>query len=94
MRVIRHELAITDYQTIELPARGSLLSVAKHRRNENGMIDLWSLDLQNGLPTQLGIYIVGTGNPMPGDLGPAPHFIGTVVTPIELVWHVFQGPVR
>lgn len=56
---------------------------------------MWSLDNDGG-PFRIGIYIIGTGHTMPVELAvafPAPRFIGTVVTPSELVWHVFQGPV-
>lgn len=112
MRVIRHALEITDYQAINLPTDGNLLSVAQSRTCPNTQIDLWALDHECGVPNQpAGIYIIGTGSPIPGDLAAelAPEtvggiravlppvvqqFIGTVVTPSGLVWHVFEGPVR
>lgn len=111
MRIIRHELEITDYQTIDLPSQGDLLSVAKSRTEENRNIELWSLDYEYGAARTAAVYIIGTGNPMPSQLHdpaqvrfenhfvgvlPTPwrKFIGTVVTPIGLVWHVFEGPVQ
>lgn len=123
MRIIRHSLDITDYQTVMLPHDGDLLSVAQSRTDRNQLIDLWSLDFEYGEGWTKGIYIVGTGNPMPEQLrdsantryrreehryspgftndvfimeeDPKPwrNFIGTVVTPCGLVWHVFEGPV-
>ncbi|ORA62192.1 hypothetical protein [Mycobacteroides franklinii] len=124
MRIIRHALRIDDYQEVTLPSDGDLLSVAQSRRSPNGLIDLWSLDFEHGEGWTKGIYIVGTGNPMPDQLrdsantqyrrnehryspgftndvfimdeDPKPwrKFIGTVVTPSGLVWHVFEGPLR
>ncbi len=114
MRILRHELEIADYQTILLPARGELLSVAMSRTHPNTLIDLWSLNRQEGVGALVdagtgrsaGVYVVGTGNPMPSalnddlftqhDPGIPPvtwrRFLGTVVTPSTLVWHVFEGP--
>lgn len=112
MRVIRHELEITDYQTLTMPGSGTTLSVARSRTRPDTAIDLWSLDyedLGDSYALPLGIYVIGTGNPMPIELQGAPlaegeslpptrwrwhRFAGTVVTPSGLVWHVFQGPCR
>lgn len=107
MRIIRHSIAITDYQTIKLPGEGQPLSVALSRNLPDHAIDLWSLDEQIGDPRAVGVYVV---NPMPDTLAThlswLPHnprslipptltkFIGTVVTPSGLVWHVFDGPVQ
>lgn len=109
MRVIRHQIAITDYQVLVVPEPNELLSVAVSRTIPNHGIDLWSLDLEKGdRPRQVGIYVIGTGNPMPDILQTKEEagtgvelfgmtqwrkFIGTVVTPSGMVWHVFQGPV-
>ncbi|SIA69894.1 DUF7352 domain-containing protein [Mycobacteroides abscessus] len=96
MRIIRHELDIIDYQTVWLPNDGYLLSVAQSRTDPNTAIDLWSNDLEYGEGCPKGIYVVGTGNPMPERLRDSVRkrdFIGTVITPIGLVWHVFDGPV-
>ncbi|MCV7354473.1 DUF7352 domain-containing protein [Mycolicibacterium fluoranthenivorans] len=92
MRIIRHQIAITDYQEIDLPASGKALSVAMSRIPElqNHALDLWSADYESGPPKTLAIYVVGTGNPMPDGINPD-WFIGTVVTPSGLVWHAFQG---
>ena len=94
MRIHRHELEIVDYQTIS--TTGELLSVAQSRTQPNTLIDLWSLSHPNNFPTSKGLYIVGTGNPMPDQLeseeerfqrgapslpGHWRKFIGTVVTP-------------
>lgn len=111
MRIIRHELAITDYQEIRLPNAGQLLSVAQSRTSPNTAIDLWSVDHEQGNPGTRAIHIIGTGNPMPDDLAAqlvptysdgcetvypmfAHNFLGTVVTPSGLVWHVIEGPIR
>lgn len=110
MRIIRHQIEITDYQVIKMP-RGERLSVAASRTLPERDIDLWSLDMEDGSSDWSGIYVIGTGNPMPdilrsnqerfnqgdpivaGDMRWR-RFIGTVVTPSGLVWHVFEGTVR
>ncbi|OHU48122.1 hypothetical protein [Mycobacteroides chelonae] len=124
MRIIRHALRVDDYQEVTLPNDGDLLSVAQSRTSPNCLIDLWSLDFEYGEGWTKGIYIVGTGNPMPEQLrdsaykrdrreqyrahpglvydygvpedDPKPwrRFLGTVVTPSGLVWHVFEGPAQ
>jgi hypothetical protein len=108
MRILRHAIGIVDYQTLELPT-GELLSVAQSRTLPDHSIDLWSIDRETGWPNRVGIYVIGTGNPMPDVLrsdddrfnagDPVTgegwrRFIGTVVTPSGLVWHVFAGPVQ
>ncbi len=109
MRIIRHPIAIIDYQEIYLPGEGEVLSVAASREFPNHGIDLWALDYERGEQRTVTIYVIGTGNPMPTDLAAEmdPHghggipvllpdhkFIGTVVTANGLVWHIFEGPVR
>ena len=109
MRILRHELDITDYQTLPLPV-GEVLSVAASRTQPELKIDLWALDRETDRRVRTSaFYIVGTGHPMPERLETelerferdASHdpdrywrrFIGTIVTPGWMVWHVFQGPV-
>lgn len=106
MRILRHQIGITDYQVIELPAKGQLLSVAMSRALPNMAIDLWSVDHEHGQPHEVAVYVIGTGNPMPNDLAreldppedslrlvyPLQLFLGTVVTPNGLVRHIFQRP--
>lgn len=100
MRIIRHELEITDYQEIRVP-EGEFLSVAVSRSAPNTAIDMWTLDKEtNPRPRVVAVYVVGTGNPMPTELDTDGKFLtrwprtflGTVVTPSGLVWHVFVGP--
>lgn len=108
MRILRHQIAITDYQEIELLGKGQLLSVAVSRTIPEHGIDLWSLDYQSSPRPYMqprAVYVIGTGNPMPDELLdhdewsgypklPQRRFIGTVVTPNGFVWHVFEGPRR
>lgn len=104
MMILRHSLDITDYQEIVLPGRGEMLSVAQSRSFPSEQIDLWTLDFGTGDQHFAAIYVIGTGNPMPTELhggdgnfnyaGTWRKFLGTVVTPVGLVWHVFHGPAR
>lgn len=96
MRIHRYELDITDRQTVTLPLGYELLSVAVSRTDPNGLIDMWAQVPEMATPIPAVIHIIGTGNPMPDDLTndrTRRKFLGTVVTPGGLVWHVFEGPV-
>lgn len=110
MKILRQSLEVVDYQPLTLPNPARILSVAPA---ESGVaIDLWFLDYAEVAEARLdamrragrsetvdiGIYIVGTGNPMPGLLGLPEYdkqvqFIGTcVLSGPRSVWHVFSGP--
>lgn len=99
MRIWRYQLQITDRQTVRMPFGYTLLSVAPGRPTPavigyNHHIDLWvqvpvRADPGAGEFTEVpvDIQIMGTGYSMPQ----VPlAFIGTVVMPNELVWHVFE----
>lgn len=100
MMIKRLSLDVTDYQTVALTDGAKILHVAPCRTGAE-RIDLWFLDPEDwpGVEFSTGIYIVGTGNPMPDRLRPIglpvpqPRYIGTCVMPSRLVWHVFSGPV-
>jgi hypothetical protein len=96
----RYRLAVTDFQVLSLPSAHTILSVAPGRyQSRHYAIDLWA-KVSPSPATDVGIYILGTGNPWPTfttnsgvtmryDLD----FIGTCVMNDGLVWHVFEGPV-
>lgn len=99
--IYRTRIEVLDYQEIKLT--GKALSVAPCRAstvdNEfelSGFFDLWSEHWDDKTPTTLGLYVCGTGHPVPWrgvitrDLY---RFLGTVVTPY-LVWHIYIGPVK
>jgi hypothetical protein len=112
MRIVRYELEIVDYQQIQPLWPGKILAVKpgrllhpfypEQRTIEDQKIDMWCLDdIDNtpGTPTILGVWIVGTGNPMPeavvnpahGKLGAGIEFEDTCVMANGLVWHVFTA---
>ena len=84
-RIWKYELQVTDMQPVEMPKGAELLSVA----NQNGTLCLWAkVDADKERETR-HIEIIGTGNPIPQDMGVDRRFIGTaVVNPF--VWHVFE----
>jgi len=84
MIIWKYELAITDIQQLEIPHKGTILSVA----NQNGKLCLWALVNPNLVSYIRTIEIIGTGNPI--DKSPVERkFIGTaVINPF--VWHVFE----
>lgn len=94
MRILRHSVGIVDRQVITLPAAGELLSVAASRVTPDHALDVWSVDFELGDPMPVEVWIFGTGNPIRGEAEEAVlagNFIGTVVCPGGLVWHVWQG---
>lgn len=104
--IYRLSLPVKDYQEIKLT--GPVISVAPDRGNSAvggwGSSDVFDLWYEHGTWTfvddppgiSFGIYIFGTGHPLPWTAHTRVNwqFIGTVVTPSGLVWHVFQGPVK
>jgi hypothetical protein len=87
LRVLRYQLDITDYQQVVMREPAKVVSVAQSRSNPNGVIDLWAIGGDEYQSRQVDIFIVGTGHPMPGFI----NFLGTVITPNGLVWHVWEG---
>lgn len=106
--IYRTQLKIVDYQQITINAGSRLLSVAPAREKytQKGSwgeiqiqgIDLWYINRPEVDPNfqqqteDVGIYIIGTGNPMPNVIGTIhTSFLGTCVMDNYLVWHVFSG---
>jgi hypothetical protein len=88
-RILRWSIGLTDLQYLTVPAPGRILSVARSRTVPDHGIDLWTVGEDSAEKVTRTIYVVGTGNLMP-DPGPmGMDFVGTVVTPSGLVWHVF-----
>lgn len=98
MRILRHQIGVVDSQILTLPGGGTLLSAAVSRTAPEHAIDVWSLTPQvQGAHTEIEVFVIGTGNPIPDAAQEAllmGKFLGTVVTPAGLVWHVVQGKHR
>lgn len=108
MRIVRYELAIQQYQQVQPLWPGRVLSV-QPRRYDNGQermrgeygIDLYCFDNddQRGdrLAPILGVWIIGTGKPIPQPMFDADAlFHGTVNFNDGAnygVWHVFSAVV-
>lgn len=107
MRIVRYELAIQQYQQIQPLWPGRVLSVGA-RRYDDGKerpmseygIDLYCFDNDpnrgDRLPPILGVWIIGTGNPIPQPMFDADAlFHGTVnLNDANMgVWHVFSAVV-
>jgi hypothetical protein len=107
MRIVRYPLEIVDYQQVQPLWPGRVLSVAPGRlidpatgmeieyAHRDQKIDMWCID-DSGNPAAgptpiLGVWIVGTGHPMPPGLldNDTNCFHGTCVMANGLVWHVF-----
>lgn len=87
----KYELQITDEQELKIPPNADILSVAYQRNNDEqrDMLCLWAMVQPSRLQMSRFIEIHGTGNP---SIDPqyTRIFIGTVVMPNNLVWHVFE----
>lgn len=84
MRIWKWTLAITDRQTVEMPAGSRLLTV----QMQGGHPQLWALCEETNflIPRQIAIY--GTGNPIPDKPG---QYVATFQSHGgALVWHVFE----
>jgi hypothetical protein len=85
--IFRYELAIVDSQELTLPRRARILSVAPGRAGY--YIDLWALLVSDVMaPVAQTFRVFGTGHPLPDFVGGF-GYVGTVVMPDQLVWHVF-----
>lgn len=97
----RISVEVTDYQELDLT--GPPISVAATRDGSSNIFDLWFEHMEGNRPAyepnyhgRYGIYVFGTGHPVPWThySRHAWKFLGTVVTPSGLVWHVYLGPGR
>lgn len=89
--VHRVSVYVEDKQVLTLT--GPPISVAPSRDGRTSdMFDLWFEHIEDMEPRDYTLYVLGTGHPAPWS-DPmdrsAFRFIGTVVTPIGLVWHVY-----
>ena len=78
----RVSIPIVDVQTVDC-FPGEILSVAPTRDGRRDRIDLWFTRYKTASPRE--VFVVGTGQPYSRG-----RFVGTVVTPAGLVWHVFE----
>lgn len=80
MRIVRYELEIVDYQQVQPLWPGSIVAVKPGRLGDTTRfasfelaafaqkIDMWCIDDSGNAPRRppiLGVWIVGTGHPMP-----------------------------
>lgn len=87
--IYRALLPVVDSQVVVMHAGGQVLSVAPARDGRSDHIDLWFTTFPGNPRSETDsrwIHIAGTGHPRPPG-----RFVGTVVTPAGLVWHVFEG---
>jgi hypothetical protein len=93
--IYRVSVPVTDYQELDLT--GPPLSVAADRDGSSACFDLWfehrDLGFEPDYHHPYPIWVFGTGHPVPWThyTRYAWVFLGTVVTPSGLVWHVFTG---
>lgn len=87
--IFRYPIEVRGYQELSIPGPAKVLSVARSREAPNDYIDMWVYTEVGEPEWRVPVWIVGTGNLMPPELSPLTPFIGTVVCPNDLVWHVF-----
>lgn len=94
--IYRVSVDVKDYQ--ELMLTGPPLSVAPDRGGASDCFDLWfehfEPDGEASESRPYPLYVFGTGHPVPWTKYTryAYTFLGTVVTPSGLIWHVYAGP--
>lgn len=97
--IYRVSVEVTDKQVLQLT--GPPISVAPDRGGSSDRFDLWFEHMDGDRPAyepdyhgDYTILVFGTGHPVPWShyTRHAYSFIGTVVTPSGLVWHVYRGP--
>lgn len=108
MRIVRYPLEIVDYQQVQPLWPGRILSVGAGTTDDRGRelpidryrIDMWAIDNDENrgtrLPPVLGVWIVGTGNPIdPAMFEADALFHGTVDMRASGAgaWHVFSAVV-
>lgn len=79
----KYSLAVTDEQTLRVPAVRDVLCV----QMQGPVPCLWAVVDPNADPKPLKIYTYGTGNPLPDDPG---RYVGTYQMGV-FVWHVFMA---
>jgi hypothetical protein len=95
----RVQVEITDYQELDLT--GPPIFVAADRGGDPEVFDLWFEHYDESAREQhrsYHLYVIGTGNPVPWTT-PAVRsvsfdFLGSVITTVNQVWHVYTGPQR
>jgi len=91
MRTIwKFPIEVTDVQLIEVKGRvGRLLKLGS---DPFGRLSLWAVVDTEGPPSSIRVHVVGTGNPLAGNL-PDDGYVSTVLAG-DFVWHVFAEVVR
>jgi hypothetical protein len=87
-RIYRYQLPVVDAPVLRLPLGAEVLSVGPPR-DGGGDLDVWALVNTEAVSIRREFRVVGTGNPLPDDLG---RFVGTV--PLydgALIFHVFEA---
>jgi hypothetical protein len=85
--IFKYALDIKDQQIIQMPADARLLHVGEQFVNGMTGLFLWALVDQDQPLAKRMIAIVGTDNPVFGELGA---HVGTALMTYGAVWHVFD----
>lgn len=83
MKIFKFELAITDFQRVEMPINSKILSVG----NQRGRLCLWAMVSDSKHTDHVPIYIIGTCHEI--NDATRHEFIGTVIID-PFAWHVFK----
>lgn len=86
-KVFKYDIAITDYQTIEMPQGAELLKVD----NQNGRIELWALVDPNAETEKRKFRLAGTGHKITDEEASKLRYVGTcILAGGGLVFHLFE----
>lgn len=88
VRVLKFAFRIEDDVKIQMPVGARIL----HANVQHGVPCVWALGDLAGPYCERHLQIVGTGNPLPAELG---QYVGTfMMYDGALVWHVFDAGER
>lgn len=88
--VLGYPIHIVGMQTVLMHPPVRILSVGLSRSDPDGSIDVWAIGDDAVNPVPVNVYIVGTGHLLTKSvLSTTAVFRGTIVTPSQLVWHVW-----
>jgi hypothetical protein len=84
MKIFKYPLAVSEYQSIQMPRGAQVLSLQVQGRGPQ----MWALVEENQPLTDRGFITVGTGHVVPSHAG---RFVGTYqIQGGALVFHVFE----
>lgn len=88
MKIFKYTIPVTDESTAEMYMIEQVLHV--DQQEDPTSLVVWAIVNPETALRTVKFCVRGTGQPLTGTEG---QYIGTVITPLGLVWHVFRSNV-